>query len=134
VYVRVRERAPLYVTILLSLKEPVIYSSLVWWYAAIMVATTMLMHTYIYMYILYVKKWITYFVNVLNHNENKVKTLFFFKLETLYIFIFIYIYVYIEFLRIYTNEKERKCMQKNIYHVRCLSFRLFFLLLTLLPV
>jgi len=39
-------------------------------------------------YILYVKKWVAYFVNVLNHNENKVKTLFFFKLETLYIYIY----------------------------------------------
>jgi hypothetical protein len=119
-YVWERERAPLYVTILLSLKEPVIYSSLVWWYAAIMVATTMLMHTYIYMYILYVKKWITYFVNVLNHNENKVKTLFFFKLETLYIFIFIYICIYR--ISSYLYQWKRKKVYAKEHLPRTLSF------------
>lgn len=117
------QRTPLCVTIFLSLKEPVKYSSLVWWYAVIMVATTtVLMHSDVY--ILDVKKWIAYFVNVLNHNENKVEALFFFNWKRC-IFILIYPYtfisVYISNFFIFRRMKK-KDVCKRTHLLRILSF------------
>ena len=95
-------------------ETPVKYSSLVWWYTAIIIAATttfVLINTS-----MYEKKWIVYLVNVLHRNEDKVNVL---SLTPSSLQKLAKLDVYIEYLRFYIPPSEKESVQKNIHGVYC---------------